>query len=365
MKRYRITFLLWLLLWLTVWIFGNSGIGIFVLAASVICVAIDAVLTAFASRHISITLSSPAITQKNNDVDVIVSVQNTGFFSCAKIKVNIDCRNMLTGEVTRKHAWISAGGRSTAQCKLKVVSVRCGKISIEVNDFTVLDAFGIAAFSKAAEEKAVLLVLPELYPAEITVGQQRQPDISSNEYSMHRSGDDPSETFAFREYRPGDKIKNIHWKLSEKIGETTVRELGLPVNNSLLIVLDTATDQEKNSAEIKELLGEVAVSVSSALCEMSFSHDIGWFDGENRQAVLCHISGEEDLTMMMSGLLSAGSDEAECTILERFAKEHDLGVFAHIIVISNNSGVDEIVGSTGITYLSPSIADKEGFYVEV
>lgn len=251
MKRYRITFLLWLLLWLTVWIFGNSGIGIFVLAASVICVAIDAVLTAFASRHISITLSSPAVTQKNNDVDVIVSVQNTGFFSCAKIKVNIDCRNMLTGEVTRKHAWISAGGRSTAQCKLKVVSVRCGKISIEVNDFTVLDAFGIAAFSKAAEEKAVLLVLPELYPAEITVGQQRQPDISSNEYSMHRSGDDPSETFAFREYRPGDKIKNIHWKLSEKIGETTVRELGLPVNNSLLIVLDTATDQEKKQCRNK------------------------------------------------------------------------------------------------------------------
>lgn len=109
----------------------------------------------------------------------------------------------------------------------------------------------------------------------------------------------------------------------------------------------------------------MAVSVSSALCEMSFSHDIGWFDGENRQAVLCHISGEEDLTMMMSGILSAGSDETECTILERFAKEHDLGVFAHIIVISNNSGVDEIVGSTGITYLSPSIADKEGFYVEV
>ena len=38
--------------------------------------------------------------------------------------------------------------------------------------------------------------------------------IESDSYSTIKGGDDPSEVFAIREYREGDRLQRIHWKLS-------------------------------------------------------------------------------------------------------------------------------------------------------
>ena len=40
--------------------------------------------------------------------------------------------------------------------------------------------------------------------------------MESFKYSKDRPGDDPGETYDIREYRSGDSIRQIHWKLSGK-----------------------------------------------------------------------------------------------------------------------------------------------------
>lgn len=37
-------------------------------------------------------------------------------------------------------------------------------------------------------------------------------------------GDDPGETYDIREYRSGDSIRQIHWKLSGKLDDIMIRE---------------------------------------------------------------------------------------------------------------------------------------------
>lgn len=55
-----------------------------------------------------------------------------------------------------------------------------------------------------------------------------------------------------------------------------VRQLGLPVNNSILLVLDNSADTAPSAAE-REALGEAVVSVSAALCEAGLPHQRhGW-----------------------------------------------------------------------------------------
>ena len=41
-----------------------------------------------------------------------------------------------------------------------------------------------------------------------------------------------------RDYREGDRLSRIHWKLSQKMGRTLVKELGLPLSDHLLFLLD-------------------------------------------------------------------------------------------------------------------------------
>lgn len=366
MKRYRFLFFLWLVFWLLIWIFSSGNIGIFICAASILCAAVEILWASFVIKHLSVQLTGDATAQKKAETLLTVSVYNSGFPGSGKVKIDICCRNLLTGEDSVKTVYTSVGRKSSAAVKTPICAEHCGKLSVKATKITVYDAFGLFSFQKAIDIGTAILIIPDIYPVELSVGQQRQMDMSSEEYSMLRSGDDPSETYALREYRPGDKIKNIHWKLSEKIGEPTVRELGLPVNNSLLLLFDNSAIEKMPDSSMLEFLGETAVSVSTSLISMHFSHDIAWLDRARNEISVCHIAGEEDVTAAMSGLLSAATEEDQQTVLERFFEEHELAEFAHILVLSLNSGNSkEILGNTNIAYLSPSITDKEGLYVEI
>ena len=54
-------------------------------------------------------------------------------------------------------------------------------------------------------------------------------DCESIEYSAYRSGSDMSEVFGIREYREGDSIRNIHWKLTGKCDDIMIKLPSLPV----------------------------------------------------------------------------------------------------------------------------------------
>lgn len=366
MKRYRFLFFLWLIFWLAVWVFSNSNIGIYIFVASIICATVEVLLAFLVKKHLSVQLTSNATAQKKAETMLTVCVQNNSFLGSSKVKVDVCCRNLLTGEEIIKTVYTSVGRRSNVSAEVPHYAEHCGKLSITATKITTQDAFGLASFKKDTDSRTATLILPDIYPVELSVGPQRQMDMSSDEYSMLYPGDDPSETFALREYRPGDKIKNIHWKLSEKIGEPTVRELGLPVNNSLLLLLDNSAIETMPDGSMLEFLGEMAVSVSAALISMQFSHDVAWLDRERNEVAVCHIAGEEDMIAVMSGVLSAVTVKDTQTVLERFSEEHALSEFSHILVLSLNTGnTEEMLGNTSIVHLSPSITDKEGLYVEI
>ena len=50
-------------------------------------------------------------------------------------------------------------------------------------------------------------------------------------YDDFRPGNDSSEIFDVREFRDGDKIQSIHWKLSAKMQELVVREDSQPLSS--------------------------------------------------------------------------------------------------------------------------------------
>ena len=84
-----------------------------------------------------------------------------------------------------------------------------------------------------------------------------------------------------------------------------VRQLGLPVNNSILLVLDNSADTAPSAAE-REALGEAVVSVSAALCEADCPiRRHGWI-AETMEPQLCAIGSMEELTQALSSLLLGG-----------------------------------------------------------
>ena len=341
MAKNRIVFIVWLLLWLAAWARGVGNMAGGILLASVLCAA-------------------------GEELPVTVTVANSGLLSCLRVQADVQCRNLLTGEVTHAAACLPAAGHAKAQTVCTLRPRHCGKLELTLTALRVYDMFGLVGAKKPVGLTAPSLVLPDVWPVELTVSERRSPDMDSSEYSMYHPGNDPSETFALREYLPGDRIKNIHWKLSEKTDHLLVRQLGLPVNNAILLVLDNTADTAP-SPEEREALGEAAVSVSAALCEAGLPHQAAWLDRETMEPRLCAIGDTEELTQALSGLLSAETEPDTRTVTRRLAETQGLD-YAHAAVLSLRSEPEDLTTASGtpVTHVAVSTAmlrSKEGIYL--
>ena len=64
-------------------------------------------------------------------------------------------------------------------------------------------------------------------------------------YDDFHPGDDPSEIFGVREFRAGDKMQSIHWKLSAKSDDLLVRENSQPKACPLVFLLEPPNSKKK------------------------------------------------------------------------------------------------------------------------
>ncbi|MGX8699569.1 MAG: DUF58 domain-containing protein, partial [bacterium] len=132
------------------------------------------------------------------------------------------------------------GAQETLNPPYRFTPAHYGRYALRVERFTEMDALGLFTRRRRVAAEARVTVAPSPLPLALERGERESFLDDPAAYSLTRAGHDPSETFRIREYVPGDSIRQIHWKLSEKTGRTLVRELGLPVERGLTVYVHTA-----------------------------------------------------------------------------------------------------------------------------
>ena len=130
---------------------------------------------------------------------------------------------------TQQAEWLTLAG--TLRFSLRVDTRHAGQQTFRVDRARVYDALGLVGLPLQLPTACSIAVEPEpLEPAEL-------PNLSQFQYrSYHpKPGGGFSEIHDLREYRPGDSLHEIHWKLSAKTDKLIVREAEEP--NRGLIVL--------------------------------------------------------------------------------------------------------------------------------
>ena len=115
----------------------------------------------------------------------------------------------------------------------------CGTLAMTAQDFVISDPLGFFAFAvKMPPQQEVVTLFPQ---GGGVVGPMALENFfpEGDAYSHTRAGNDPSETFNIRPYIPGDRIQLIHWKLSEKLDSTMIRELGHPEGARVLLAFNS------------------------------------------------------------------------------------------------------------------------------
>ena len=126
----------------------------------------------------------------------------------------------------------------------------CGQLSICVRRPRCCDYLGLFVIPIGRSQATQVLVCPSpIQPEQI-------PDMRRYQAHMWRPkpGGGFSENHELRLYRPGDSLKQVHWKLSAKTGQLITREPLEPVRSTLLLTLCLQGTPEQLDSKLGQLL---------------------------------------------------------------------------------------------------------------
>lgn len=212
----------------------------------------------------------------------------------ARITLRLTEQNLLTGE-TRKRRLAMSGVARRKPVELSAPTGHCGLLELRVNKARVYDYLGLFSRRLDRPTPARLLCRPipaAMEPPAIPEGQGMRPTSGS----AARRG--PGEDYDLREYRPGDPMRSVHWKLSSKWDELIVRERAETVVPLPLLTLDRFGGPELLDQLLDKLLG-----LSRALLDVQRPHAVLWLDGAGEPR-LHTISDEREYAQCVLALLN-------------------------------------------------------------
>ncbi|MBR4201384.1 MAG: DUF58 domain-containing protein [Oscillospiraceae bacterium] len=195
----------------------------------------------------------------------ILQISNRSFFSSANAQIMLEYRNSLTGEERELTLMVPVVSHNTQRLRLGFHAVTCGVMQITVKKLVLYDALRL--FRRTVRlnltDTVVIMpapnvLLPEQWPP------KPQPDADTNEYSKEKAGDDPSEIFDLHQYREGDPVSRIHWKLSSKIDALMVKEYSLPLSAGCLLLPDYRMISKEPEAALRADAMLSAVAAAAA-----------------------------------------------------------------------------------------------------
>lgn len=317
-------------------VFGQSLAPLLLMLALPLCSGLSLLLGFLFRKHLSAAVALQDVAEPGRELKGSLTVTNTAPIGFPVLRAVTESMNLLTGESVIDELPVALGSKTSTSCAFSVNATHCGRVRLTVERLRVYDMFGFVSFSVAMNAKTKSLVLPEMFPMDVTVAKNSVIEPECDTFSPYKAGNDPSETFGIRDYEPGDALRSIHWKLTGKFDRLVIREASLPVNESVLILFERICPPRSNlaSAAVRCALGEIAVSLSRELTERNIAHTMGWLRAENGTFLGHRVDSEESFQIIMAELLSVYEMHGEENTIESYLKTNDVNTYSNIVYIS-------------------------------
>ena len=220
-----------------------------------------------------------------------VTVQaDGGFLPLPPCRFCLCTEHVMTGKKVK--CWQKSAGEECWYIRLNTDHVgllRCSAERARVYDYLKLFRVPVRT-----GQPAELLVKPR-------AEEPRQlPNLTRfmTKHLQPKPGGGFSEEHEMRPYRPGDMMRDVHWKLSVKTDELIIREAQEPVHGKVLLTLDLmGTPQQLDSVL------SIFLWMSGWLLEHDTPHQLAWIDPADCSPAAVDIANCENLEQVLGRLL--------------------------------------------------------------
>ena len=226
----------------------------------------------------------------------LLRVEGSSPFPAGRLTVRLREENLLTG--ARRHAVLRRAAPARGETlSLPMDTGHCGAVDCRVVSLRALDWLGLFAIPVRRPAPARALVFPIPVPeAELPSPVSSDPEPGVSPFAAGRDG--LSQDYELRDYRPGDPIRAIHWKLSSKRDSLIVREPP-PAALRAAVTLDWAGGPHR-----LDRMAGLLCAASEDLLRRGVPHRVGWRDAGG-QPCWAEVSSPDGLDRCLERLLSA------------------------------------------------------------
>lgn len=254
--------------------------------------------------------------KKGNEFLLRILVHNPTWFPLLNATVTLDVENTFHSERGQHTLNLPIRARKDTEIQYPIVMDYSGKFLVNAKQIRFVDLLGVCEWKVDLNESAECLILPSGVPRNQEAGLIYINGVTEAMESKEK-GYDFSEVSGIREYIPGDKLQNIHWKLSMKKDELMVKERVSVSAMQLHVLVELFNDEQMRVDAVLDL----ADSVTQSFVAQNLPFTVYYYSSNLHELESCYIGNESERVQWLEMMLYDKCYD-EVGIVERMFGQH-------------------------------------------
>ncbi len=255
--------------------------------------------------------------EKGSEFFLKVILRNPTWFPLLNATVKLEVENTFYREDGDHFLNIPVRAKKDTEIQYPIVLDYSGRFCVNAKYIRFVDLLGICELKVDLTESADCLILPTGVLRNQEAGMLYINGVTEAMESKEK-GYDFSDVSGIREYIPGDKLQNIHWKLSVKKDELMVKERVNVSAMQLHVLVELFNDEQMRADAILDL----ADSVTKSFVSQNLPFTVYYYSSNVAELKSCYIGNEVEriqwLEMMLYDRCYRDVDRVESMFLQQY-----------------------------------------------
>ena len=304
------------------------------------------------------------ISEQGKTTLVKLIVANRGVLSVSRLKATVVVKDGFREKKKKYRMTLPKVGRGETELMHGISFAGTGTYEVTLKKLRIYDTTGLLHCTVRLDSTGRVQVMPKLcdVPVRLTLATKNfygEADV----YDDQLPGYDNSEIFQVREYQKGDRLQNVHWKLTAKQDELMVKELSLPKACPVIFLMEYHPKKRtKNHPDVITYM-EAAASISFSVMEAGCPHYVVWYDGTEGDIKRLRVDNEESLFYFIGLLMQMCFEKPKESLLQRYKEKYRMEPYVWAVSLDEDLVLKK--GEETLTQLAGDDLEQELARIEL